>query len=230
MSDASRVEDHMIEIKDLSKIYCSKDGNFYAVNHVSLHVDAGEFLIIMGRSGCGKSTLLNMIGLIDTFDEGNYTLFENDVKSLNYNQLAKIRLTKIGYIYQAYNLIDELNCQDNVELVQGYAGVAKEQRRKRAEALLERVGLLEKAKLYPQQLSGGQQQRIAIARAITNYPQLILADEPTGNLDYKTGIQVMELLKQLNEEGMTIIMVTHDEELTSYASRVIRMKDGELVS
>lgn len=145
------------------------------------------------------------------------------------NQCAKIRLSEIGYIYQSYNLIDELNCLENVELVMGYAGIKKSERKKRAQELLERVGLLDKAKSYPQELSGGQQQRIAIARAISNNPRVILADEPTGNLDYNTGMQVMEILKQLNDEGITIVMVTHDQELSDYASRIITMSDGEIL-
>ena len=144
-------------------------------------------------------------------------------------ELTLLRRDKIGYIYQSYNLIDELNCIDNIELTQGYAGVASKKRRLRAKELLEKVGLAEKAKNYPAQLSGGQQQRIAVARAISNNPEIVLADEPTGNLDYGTGIQVMELLKQLNDDGITIVMVTHDEELLSYASKVVQMLDGKFV-
>ncbi len=218
----------MIEIKNLSKIYRSGEDRLYAVNNVSLQVTRGEFVMIMGRSGCGKSTLLNILGLIDSFDAGSYRLDGIDIKNADRSQLAKLRLTKIGYIYQAYNLIDELNILDNIELVQGYAGVSGKARRERARALLEQVGLSEKAKLYPQQLSGGQQQRVAIARAISNHPEIILADEPTGNLDYHTGVQVMELLKKLNDEGITVIMVTHDRELAPYATRVVQMADGKI--
>lgn len=218
----------MIEIKNLSKIYRSGEDRLYAVNNVSLQVTRGEFVMIMGRSGCGKSTLLNILGLIDSFDEGSYRLDGIDIKNADRSQLAKLRLTKIGYIYQAYNLIDELNILDNIELVQGYAGVPGKTRRERARALLEQVGLSEKAKLYPQQLSGGQQQRVAIARAVSNHPEIILADEPTGNLDYHTGVQVMELLKKLNDEGITVIMVTHDRELAPYATRVVQMADGKI--
>lgn len=218
----------MLEIHNLSKIYRSGENQLYAVNHVSLRVERGEFVMIMGRSGCGKSTLLNLLGLVDSFDEGSYRLDGIDVKSAGRSQLAKLRLTKIGYIYQAYNLIDELNILDNIELVQGYAGVPGKARRERARTLLEQVGLSEKAKLYPQQLSGGQQQRVAIARAISNHPEIILADEPTGNLDYNTGVQVMELLKKLNDEGLTVIMVTHDRDLAKYAARVVHMADGKI--
>ncbi len=218
----------MIEIKNLSKIYRSGEDRLYAVNNVSLQVTRGEFVMIMGRSGCGKSTLLNILGLIDSFNEGSYQLDGIDIKNADRSQLAKLRLTKIGYIYQAYNLIDELNILDNIELVQGYAGVSGKARRERARALLEQVGLSEKAKLYPQQLSGGQQQRVAIARAVSNHPEIILADEPTGNLDYHTGVQVMELLKKLNDEGITVIMVTHDRELAPYATRMVQMADGKI--
>ncbi len=219
----------MIGLKDVSKIYGHEENRLYAVNQVSLEIERSEFLMIMGRSGCGKSTLLNILGCIDTFDEGEYRFLDTDVKSLSNKELSKLRRDKIGYIYQSYNLIDELNCLDNIELVQGYAGVPAKERRRNAQELLERVGLAEKGKAYPQQLSGGQQQRVAIARAISNHPELLLADEPTGNLDSGTGMQVMELLRELNRDGITVVMVTHDAELTSYASRVVHMKDGKLV-
>ena len=219
----------MISIKNLTKIYGENENRFYAVNDVSLEIHQGEFLAIVGRSGCGKSTLLNMIGCVDTFDGGEYRFGDADVKSMTQKELTLLRRDKIGYIYQSYNLIDELNCIDNIELTQGYAGVASKKRRLRAKELLEKVGLAEKAKNYPAQLSGGQQQRIAVARAISNNPEIVLADEPTGNLDYGTGIQVMELLKQLNDDGITIVMVTHDEELLSYASKVVQMLDGKFV-
>lgn len=219
----------MISIRNLYKTYGENETKFYAINNISLNIDKGEFVAISGRSGCGKSTLLNIIGCVDTFDEGEYRFLDVDIKSMTYQELTMIRRDKIGYIYQSYNLIDELNCIDNIELAQGYAGIASKKRHTCAEKLLEKVGLLEKADIYPNQLSGGQQQRIAIARAISNCPKVILADEPTGNLDYSTGIQIMELLKQLNSEGITIIMVTHDQELLSYASTVVHMLDGKFV-
>lgn len=219
----------MINIENLSKIYGTKEATLYAVKNAFLEVQAGEFLMIMGRSGCGKSTLLNIIGCIDGYDGGTYSFENLIIKSLKLDQLAKLRREKIGYIYQAYNLIDELTCLDNIEISMGYAGISGKERRTRAKAQLERVGLPEKANAYPQQLSGGQQQRVAVARALSNQPSLILADEPTGNLDYQTGIQIMELLKELNKEGITIVMVTHDQELTAYASRVIHMQDGEFL-
>ncbi len=223
------MEKTIIQLQDINKIYRTKEGPFYAARSISLKIEVGEFMIIMGRSGCGKSTLLNILGFIDSFDEGTYWWNGKDTKKMDRNQCAKIRLSEIGYIYQSYNLIDELNCLENVELVMGYAGIKKSERKKRAQELLERVGLLDKAKSYPQELSGGQQQRIAIARAISNNPRVILADEPTGNLDYNTGMQVMEILKQLNDEGITIVMVTHDQELSDYASRIITMSDGEIL-
>lgn len=219
----------MIQIKNLYKAYGTGENHMMAVNNISLDVSKGEFVVIMGRSGCGKSTLLNILGCIDTFDRGSYRFQNKNIASLNQNNLAKLRQNKIGYIYQSYNLIDELNCIDNVALVQGYAGVLKSKRYKRATDLLKKLGLADKAKSFPTQLSGGQQQRIAIARAISNNPNLILADEPTGNLDYTTGLHVMEIIRSLNKEGITIIMVTHDHDLTSYASRIIHMQDGRFV-
>lgn len=219
----------MICIKNLSKVYGTNENKLYAINDISLKIEKGEFVAIVGRSGCGKSTLLNVIGCIDAFDEGEYRFLGADIKNMKYKELTMLRRDRIGYIYQSYNLIDELNCIDNIELTQGYAGMDVKERRARAKELLEKIGLSEKAEQYPSQLSGGQQQRIAIARAISNNPEVVLADEPTGNLDYHTGIQVMELLKQLNYEGITIVMVTHDQELLSYASRVIHMLDGKLV-
>ena len=216
----------MIELQRLNKVYHTKNGPFYVLRNLTLHIESGEFVVVMGRSGCGKSTLLNVLGLIDSFENGVYLWNGTDIQKADMNQRSKIRLSEIGYIYQSYNLIDELNCIDNVELTMGYAGIKRAFRRSRAKELLDRAGLLDKAKSFPQELSGGQQQRVAIARAISNHPKVILADEPTGNLDYKTGIQVMDLLKRLNDEGITIIMVTHDQELSSYASRVITMSDG----
>ena len=173
----------MIEIKNLSKIYKNGKHKFYALNNISLNIKSGEFLMITGRSGCGKSSLLNIIGLIDDFDSGDYFLYGQNIKQINKKQLAKTRLNQIGYIYQSFNLINELNCLDNIQLIQGYAGISKLERQKNAKSLISRVGLSKKANSYPSELSGGEQQRIAIARAISNNPKIILADEPTGNLD-----------------------------------------------
>ena len=220
----------MIEIKNLSKIYKNGKHKFYALNNISLNIKSGEFLMITGRSGCGKSSLLNIIGLIDDFDSGDYFLYGQNIKQLNKKQLAKTRLNQIGYIYQSFNLINELNCLDNIQLIQGYAGVSKLERQKNAKSLISRVGLSKKANSYPSELSGGEQQRIAIARAISNNPKIILADEPTGNLDYNTGIEIISLLKELNKQGITIIMVTHDRDLLSYSSRFLVMQDGIFIN
>lgn len=220
----------MIEIKNLSKIYKNGKHKFYALNNISLNIKSGEFLMITGRSGCGKSSLLNIIGLIDDFDSGDYFLYGQNIKQLNKKQLAKTRLNQIGYIYQSFNLINELNCLDNIQLIQGYAGVSKLERQKNAKSLISRVGLSKKANSYPSELSGGEQQRIAIARAISNNPKIILADEPTGNLDYNTGLEIMSLLKELNKQGITIIMVTHDRDLLSYSSRFLVMQDGIFIN
>ena len=220
----------MIEIKNLSKIYKNGKHKFYALNNISLNIKSGEFLMITGRSGCGKSSLLNIIGLIDDFDSGDYFLYGQNIKQLNKKQLAKTRLNQIGYIYQSFNLINELNCLDNIQLIQGYAGISKLERQKNAKSLISRVGLSKKANSYPSELSGGEQQRIAIARAISNNPKIILADEPTGNLDYNTGIEIISLLKELNKQGITIIMVTHDRDLLSYSSRFLVMQDGIFIN
>ena len=220
----------MIEIKNLSKIYKNGKHKFYALNNISLNIKSGEFLMITGRSGCGKSSLLNIIGLIDDFDSGDYFLYGQNIKQLNKKQLAKTRLNQIGYIYQSFNLINELNCLDNIQLIQGYAGISKLERQKNAKSLISRVGLSKKANSYPSELSGGEQQRIAIARAISNNPKIILADEPTGNLDYNTGLEIMSLLKELNKQGITIIMVTHDRDLLSYSSRFLVMQDGIFIN
>lgn len=220
----------MIEIKNLSKIYKNGKHKFYALNNISLNIKSGEFLMITGRSGCGKSSLLNIIGLIDDFDSGDYFLYGQKIKQINKKQLAKTRLNQIGYIYQSFNLINELNCLDNIQLIQGYAGISKLERQKNAKSLISRVGLSKKANSYPSELSGGEQQRIAIARAISNNPKIILADEPTGNLDYNTGLEIMSLLKELNKQGITIIMVTHDRDLLSYSSRFLVMQDGIFIN
>ena len=186
--------------------------------------------MITGGSGCGKSSLLNIIGLIDDFDSGDYFLYGQKIKQINKKQLAKTRLNQIGYIYQSFNLINELNCLDNIQLIQGYAGISKLERQKNAKSLISRVGLSKKANSYPSELSGAEQQRIAIARAISNNPKIILADEPTGNLDYNTGLEIMSLLKELNKQGITIIMVTHDRDLLSYSSRFLVMQDGIFIN
>ena len=221
----------MIRLKKVSKIYnASLTSQTLALDEIDLEVTQGEFLMIMGRSGCGKTTLLNLIGCIDRYEKGEYYFHDIDIKNLKEKELSKLRREKMGYIYQSFNLIEDLNCLENIELTQGYAGVPEKIRHKNVRELLERLGLADKEKSLPAQLSGGQKQRIAIARAISNSPEIILADEPTGNLDYNTGMETMNLLAQLNSEGATIIMVTHDKELTLYASRVLIMQDGKFIN
>lgn len=220
----------MVKIDNMIKTYEGKGNHTEVLKNISLEVKQGEFLAIMGKSGCGKTTLLNIIGLIDSFNEGNYLLNGLNVKDFKASEMAKIRRDNIGYVYQAFNLINELNCEDNVSLTLGYAGIRSTERKARAHQLLESVGLKDKFKAYPSQLSGGQKQRVAIARAISNSPALILADEPTGNLDYNSGIEIMELLQKLNANGTTIIMVTHDEEFAGYATKRIDMKDGVFIN
>ena len=218
----------LINISNLNKSYINKNYSLNVLKKIDLTVSEGEFISIMGKSGCGKSTLLNIIGLIDRYDSGEYFLGEMCIKELKNSQLAKLRLAKFGYIYQSYNLISSLNCLDNVELTQGYAGITKKNRKERAEQLMELVGLKDKIKVYPAQLSGGEQQRLSIARALSNNPQIILADEPTGSLDYKTGTEIMSILKELNNKGTAIIVVTHDMEIANYATKNLNLVDGVL--
>ncbi len=216
----------MLSIEAISKSYKTETQDLLVLNSISLSVNQGEFVAVMGRSGCGKTTLLNILGLIDCFDAGKYYFAGQDVSDFNSAGQSKFRSKEIGFVFQSFHLLQELNCRDNVSLAMGYSGINKKERDRRSYELLDTIGLSEKAKRYPNQLSGGQQQRIAIARALANHPKLILADEPTGNLDYKNGVEIMELLKQLNSQGTTIIMVTHDEEFSRYANRVLSMKDG----
>lgn len=183
----------------------------------------------MGASGCGKSTLLNIIGDMDSFDTGEYIFDGKEVNKLTPKEEAVFKNKNIGFIFQAFHLIDDLNAESNVEMPMGYAGIGRKERKKRARELLKKVGLQGKEKNYPSQLSGGQQQRVAIARAIANNPMLLIADEPTGNLDYESGKEIMNFLQKLNKEGMTIIMVTHDAEVAGYAHRMVKMMDGKLV-
>lgn len=219
----------MITLSDIVKVYRNEHTTFKALQGVSLTIEQGDFISIMGRSGCGKTTLLNIIGCIDSISEGTYTFENINIEKQSKDELARIRRERIGYVFQAFNLIDELTCEENVALTLGYSGVRKRERHQRAQSLLATVGLEDKAKHYPSQLSGGQKQRVAIARAISNTPALILADEPTGNLDFNNGTDIMNLLKDLNQRGTTIIMVTHDEEFSVYASRIYRMKDGKFL-
>ena len=194
-----------------------------------MSVNEGEFVAIMGPSGCGKSTLLNILGLLDNPCEGSYKLAGTEVADLKEKERTQIRKGQVGFVFQSFNLIDELNVEQNVELPLKYVGVPKKEREQRVEEMLRRMGLSHRAKHYPNQLSGGQQQRVAIARAVITNPKLILADEPTGNLDSKNGYEVMQLLSQLNAEGTTVVMVTHSQRDASFASRVINLFDGHIV-
>lgn len=219
----------MLQIQQLKKVYRTDEIETTAINDLSLEVQSGEFISIMGESGCGKSTLLNIIGLLDTPTSGSYTFNGTAVSGLNEKHRSAYRKANMGFIFQNFNLIDELTVFENVELPLVYLKVGKSERRKKVEQLLERVGIAHRAKHFPQQLSGGQQQRVAIARALVTSPKLILADEPTGNLDSKNGKEVMEILTQMNDLGTTIIMVTHSQHDASYSSRTIRLLDGQIV-
>ena len=219
----------MIKIENLSKVFRTEEVETVALDGVNLSVNEGEFVAIMGPSGCGKSTLLNIMGLLDNPTSGSYLLDGEEVGSLKESQRTSVRKGKIGFVFQSFNLIDELNVEENVELPLKYLGVSASERKQRTSDILRRLELSHRAKHYPQQLSGGQQQRVAIARAVIMNPKLILADEPTGNLDSKNGLEVMQLLTQLNQEGTTIVMVTHSQRDASYANRTIHLFDGQIV-
>ena len=220
----------MIKIENLSKTFRTEEVETTALNQVSLHVKEGEFVAIMGPSGCGKSTLLNMIGLLDNPSEGNYYFNGQEVGHLKEKQRTQVRKGNIGFIFQSFNLIDELNVYENVELPLVYLKKKSSEKKKLITNILNRMNISHRAKHFPQQLSGGQQQRVAIARAIVAAPKLILADEPTGNLDSKNGSEVMNLLTELNQEGTTIIMGTHSQHDASYAHRVINLFDGQILT
>lgn len=220
----------MIKIENLTKIFRTEEVETTALNGISIDVKDGEFVAVMGPSGCGKSTLLNILGLLDNPDEGKYWLGEEEeVSQLKEKDRTRFRKGRIGFVFQSFNLIEELTVEENIELQLKYLGVSKAERKQRTLDILRKVNLSQRAKHYPQQLSGGQQQRVAIARAVVGNPQLILADEPTGNLDSKNGKEVMELLSQLNSEGTTIVMVTHSQHDATYANRIINMFDGQIV-
>lgn len=219
----------MIKIENLEKVFRTEEVETVALGGVSFEVEKGEFVAIMGPSGCGKSTLLNVLGLLDNPTSGQYLLDGQDVGSLKESQRTKVRKGQIGFVFQSFNLIDELNVEQNVELPLKYLGIPKKERHERVEEILRRMAISHRAHHYPQQLSGGQQQRVAIARAVVCNPKLILADEPTGNLDSKNGQEVMGLLTQLHSEGTTIVMVTHSQRDAGSATRVINMLDGKIV-
>ncbi len=220
----------MIKIDNITKTFRTEEVETIALNGVSLEVEDGEFVAIMGPSGCGKSTLLNILGLLDNPDSGQYLLNGEEVGHLKEKQRTAYRKGRIGFVFQSFNLIDELTVEENIDLQLRYLGTPKAERRERVTEILRKVGLSQRAKHYPQQLSGGQQQRVAIARAVVGNPRLILADEPTGNLDSKNGLAVMQLLSQLNAEGTTIVMVTHSQHDAAMATRIIRLFDGQVVN
>ena len=219
----------MIRTENLTRIFRTDEVETIALNSVNIEVKDGEFIAIMGPSGCGKSTLLNILGLLDSPTKGQYWLGDEEVGHLKERGRTAYRKGRIGFVFQSFNLIDELTVEENVDLQLKYLGVGKEERRQRVLDILRKVKLSHRAKHYPHQLSGGQQQRVAIARAVVGKPSLILADEPTGNLDSKNGTEVMQLLSQLNEEGTTIVMVTHSKHDATYANRVINLFDGQVV-
>lgn len=222
------MEQPLIQLIDIFKIYQMGTEEVRANDGINLTIEKGEFVAIVGKSGSGKSTLMNIIGALDVPTEGSYILGGEDVSHMSDNQLAEIRNKMLGFIFQQYNLLPKLNLLENVELPLLYAGLSTSERRERALASLERVGLKEKYRSFPNQLSGGQQQRVSIARALAGSPSLILADEPTGALDSKTSRDVLDFLKQLNEEGNTIVMITHDSSIAMEANRIVRIHDGKI--
>ncbi len=219
----------MIHLKNISKIFRTEEIETVALNGISLDIKEGEFVAFMGPSGCGKTTLLNLIGLLDNPTKGTYRLCGKDVSTLAESERTELRKGVIGFVFQSFNLIDELNVTENTELPLLYMGVPSGERKQRVTEVLRHVNISHRAKHFPSQLSGGQQQRVAIARAIIGKPKLILADEPTGNLDSKNGKDVMELLSQLNAEGTTIVMVTHSQHDANYAGRIVNLFDGTIV-
>ena len=220
----------ILKTENLNKLFRTDEVETTALNDVNIQVEEGEFTSIMGPSGCGKSTLLHILGLIDNPDSGKYFFLDEDVSSYSERQRAQLRKENIGFVFQSFNLIDELSVYENVELPLIYTKVPANQRKKTVEEMLEKMNMAHRAKHFPQQLSGGQQQRVAVARAIGNQPNLILADEPTGNLDSEHGEEVMKILTTLNQEGTTIVMVTHSAEDAAVGNRIIRMLDGKVVS
>ena len=220
----------MITLKNIKKVFKTEEIETWALQNVNLEVKKGEFVAIMGPSGCGKSTLLNILGLLDNPSEGTYMLDGKDVSHMSEDDRTDLRKGRLGFVFQSFNLIDELSVVENVELPLLYMGTPKKERRRLVNEVVERVAMSHRAQHFPAQLSGGQQQRVAIARAVISRPQIILADEPTGNLDSKHGKEVMELLKELHNEGTTIIMVTHSQHDANYADRVVNLFDGGIVS
>ena len=219
----------MIKVENLSKSFRTEEVETIALNGVSFEVKNGEFVAIMGPSGCGKSTLLNILGLLDNPTGGKYWLDGNEVSALKEKDRTDVRKGQIGFVFQSFNLIDELNVEENIELPLTYLNIPAKERKQRVQEIMKRMAISHRAKHFPHQLSGGQQQRVAIARAVVFGPKIILADEPTGNLDSKNGIEVMKLLTELHREGTTIVMVTHSDRDASMAQRVIKLFDGKVV-
>lgn len=223
--------EHLIELRDVYKIYSEGlESEVRALDGISLTIDHGEFVAVVGQSGCGKSTLMNVLGCLDIPTRGTYLLDGTDVQDLSDGQLSRIRNQEIGFIFQQYNLIQTLTVQENVELPLIYRGIDPIDRKELALEALNRVGLADRRRHYPTQMSGGQQQRVAIARAISTHPPVIMADEPTGALDSRTGQQVLKFLQQLNREGSTIILITHDNGIAATAPRMVRLSDGKVIS
>ncbi len=220
----------MIQIENLSKVFQTEEVETTALNGIDLTINQGDFISIMGPSGCGKSTLLNIIGLLDSPTSGSYKLLDKEMAGLKEKDRANVRKQNIGFIFQNFNLIDELSVYDNIELPLIYNGVKASERKEKVEKIAEKLNISHRLKHFPQQLSGGQQQRVAVARALVNEPKIILADEPTGNLDSKNGNEVMELLMNLHANGATILMVTHSSYDASFSQKIIEMKDGVIFS
>jgi putative ABC transport system ATP-binding protein len=220
----------LIELHDVTKVYDSGDVQVRALDGVSLSVEAGEFVAIMGASGSGKSTLMNLLGCLDRPTTGSYLLAGEEVGTLDRNRLAELRNRTLGFVFQSFNLLARTSALENVELPLLYSGVSGADRRRRAEAALARVGLADRMRHHPNQLSGGQQQRVAIARAIVGEPRIVLADEPTGNLDSRTSVEVMSLLQELGDSGITVVLVTHEHDIAEHATRVVEMRDGRVLS
>ena len=223
------MEENIIQTINLHKDFVTEEVRTLAVNGVDIEVKKGEFVVIMGPSGCGKTTLLNMLGLLESPTEGQYLLQGRDVSTFTESEQNTTRKGLIGFVFQSFNLIDDLSVEENIEMPLLYMGVPKKERRERVAEAMQRMDITHRAKHYPRQLSGGQQQRVAIARAVVMHPQIILADEPTGNLDSHNGHEVMELLSQLHKEGTTIVMVTHSKHDAGYAERIINLYDGRIV-
>lgn len=219
----------MLEVKNIVKKYVTGEINFTALKNIDLKIEKGEFTSIMGPSGSGKSTMMNILGCLDKMDCGTYILNGKNVSNLSDNELAFIRNKEIGFVFQAFNLLPRMTILENVELPMAYAGVPKKERREKALKALDRVGLSDRVKHRPNEISGGQKQRVAIARAIVNNPAVIMADEPTGNLDTKSSVEIMKIFQDLNNEGATIIMVTHEPDIAQHTKRVVRFRDGEIV-